>query len=89
MDYKEDEQKFKELLNKEYSWPAKYTFKFILPAGKEKEIENLFSKDVEIKKKPSSGGKYTSITIYALMPGADEIIALYREASAINGIISL
>ena len=89
MTYKEDEGKFKELLNQEYSWPAKYTFKFILPAGQEKAIEELFNKDVEIRKKPSSGGKYTSITIYALMANADEILAIYNSASAITGIISL
>jgi putative lipoic acid-binding regulatory protein len=89
MDYREDEDKFKELLNKEYSWPASYTFKFILPTGKEKAIEDLFKKDVEIKTKPSSGGKYTSITIYARMSNADEILKLYKQASTITGIISL
>ncbi|RLD24506.1 MAG: DUF493 domain-containing protein [Bacteroidetes bacterium] len=89
MDYREDEDKFKDLLNKEYSWPAKYTFKFILPTGKEKIIEDLFKKDVEIKTKPSSGGKYISITIYAMMSSADEILELYQQASTITGIISL
>ena len=89
MDYKKDEHKFKELLNQEYSWPARYTFKFIVPAGEENAIEDIFNKDVEIKKKPSSGKKYTSITIYALMANADEIIEHYQAASTISGIISL
>ena len=89
MDHSEDEEKFKELLNKEYSWPTKYTFKFILPTGEEKAIEDLFKKDVEIKAKSSSGGKYTSITIYAMMSDADEIWDLYKRASVISGIISL
>ena len=89
MDHSEDEEKFKELLNKEYTWPAKYTFKFILPTGEEKAIEDLFKNDVEIKAKASSGGKYTSITIYAMMSDADEIWDLYKKASEISGIISL
>ena len=89
MDSKEDEDKFKELLNKEYSFPAIYPFKFIVPAGEEKAIENLFKKGVEIKRKPSSGGKYTSFTIYAMMANAEEILALYSAASSISGIISL
>ena len=41
MDHSEDEEKFKELLNKEYSWPAKYTFKFILPRGGESYRRSL------------------------------------------------
>ena len=89
MDYNKDEGKFKELLNQEYSWPARYPFKFIIPAGKEKAVEALFSKGVEIKKKPSSGGKYTSMSIYATMNNADEILLLYQAASTISGIISL
>jgi uncharacterized protein len=89
MDSKEKDDSFKELLNKEYSWPAKYTFKFILPGGQEKAIEELFKEGVEIKKKPSSGGKYSSITIYAVMSDADEIMALYRAAATVPGIISL
>lgn len=89
MDYKKDEHNFKELLNREYSWPARYTFKFIVPAAREKDIEDIFKKDIEIKKKPSSGGKYTSITIYAIMANADEIIEHYKAAATISGIISL
>jgi uncharacterized protein len=89
MNSKEKEDSFRELLNKEYSWPVKYTFKFILPAGEEKTVEDLFKMDAEINKKPSSGGKYISITVYAQMTNADEILAIYRTASSIPGIVSL
>jgi putative lipoic acid-binding regulatory protein len=89
MDYKKDESEFKELLNKEYNWPARYTFKFIVPAGEVKKIEDIFKMDTDIKNKPSSGGKYTSVTIYATMSSADEIVDLYQATSAISGIISL
>lgn len=89
MDYNKDEDKFKELLNQEYSWPATYPFKFIVPAGEEKAIEALFKKEFEIKKRPSSGRKYTSVTIHAKMVSADEILAIYKTVSSIAGIISL
>ena len=89
MDYSKDKGNFKALLDQEYSWPARYPFKFILPADEEEAVENLFKNDVEILKKPSSNGKYTSITVYAMMHNADEIITIYESASSIKGIISL
>ncbi len=89
MDNEEDKDKFRELLDKEYDWPAKYVFKFIVPAGKEAEVQSLFKEGCEIKEKSSSGGKYTSTTIHALMANADEIITIYEKASDIEGIISL
>ena len=83
------EEKFRELLDAEYSWPARYTFKFVVPSDKTKEIESLFAADAEISIKESSAGKYTSVTIHVVMPNADEIIEIYNQASAIEGIISL
>ena len=84
-----DAGKFKELLNQEYSWPVRYAFKFIVSVGQVKIVEDIFSENVEITKKPSSGGKYVSVTINATMNNADEILAIYKAASAIHGIISL
>jgi putative lipoic acid-binding regulatory protein len=77
------------LLDNEYEWPAKYTFKFIVPAGKEEEVKDLFQGDFDFNEKSSSGGKYTSTTTYAIMPTAEAIIAIYETASEIEGIISL
>jgi len=88
MDYSEEE-KFKELLNNEYDWPARYTFKFIVPSGKEQKVKELFKKEIEISEKSSSGGKYISTTIYTTMDSADDIITVYKQASEISGIISL
>jgi len=33
MNYREDEDKFRDLLNQEYEWPARYTYKFIVPVA--------------------------------------------------------
>jgi putative lipoic acid-binding regulatory protein len=89
MKYTEEEKKFKELLDNEYEWPAKYPFKFIVPSGSEAEVKSLFGGKAEIKEKSSSGGKYTSTTIYDMMTDADSILAVYRSAAKIEGIISL
>ena len=89
MNYQEDKGKFKELLDKEYSWPAKYTFKFIVKSENQQEVVALFDDNVEIITKPSSGDKYVSVTIYAQMKNADEIMTIYDSAAAITGIISL
>ena len=83
------EEKFRELLDAEYSWPARYTFKFVVPSGKINEIESLFSEEAEISIKESSAGKYTSVTIHVIMPDADSIIKIYNHASTVEGIISL
>ena len=89
MNYQEDKDKFKELLNEEYNWPARYTFKFIVKSAHQQEVEKLFKEDVEIVTKPSSGDKYVSVTIYAQMQCADDILAIYDAATGIPGIISL
>lgn len=89
MNYQEDKDKFKELLNEEYSWPARYTFKFIVKTPHKKEVEDLFEDKVEIVTKPSSGDKYVSVTIYAQMHCAEDILAIYDAATVIPGIISL
>ena len=85
----DDLDKFRDLLNGEYSWPAKYTFKFIVPADREANVTGLFSTTAEVTIKPSSGGKYTSVTAQDTMDNAEQIIDIYSKASDIEGIISL
>jgi putative lipoic acid-binding regulatory protein len=85
----EDQEKFRELLNEEYTWPSMYTFKFIVPADKEDEVRLLFPEQAEVSIKPSSKGKYTSLTSQCSMNNADEIIDIYEKAAEIEGIISL
>lgn len=89
MDYRGETDKFRDLLNQEHSWPTTYIFKFIVKGDQEREVTDLFDEDVVINKKPSSAGKYTSVTIQAKMATADEVIAIYNAAASIEGIISL
>tara|TARA_R110002020_G_scaffold220000_5_gene427862 strand:+ start:549 stop:818 length:270 start_codon:yes stop_codon:yes gene_type:complete len=83
-----DKENFKEKLEASGEFPQLYMFKFIVPNGKENEIAALFPKN-EVSTKASSGGKYVSTTIQAMMQNADEIIKIYEQAAQIEGLISL
>lgn len=81
-----------EKLKAQGSWPQLYMFKFIVPADNSKiaRVENLFdAQEAQISRRASSGGKYVSITAKEVMTHPDEVIARYKEASKIDGLISL
>lgn len=84
----QEEQSFQEKLDKQYAFPALYTYKFIVTKEKVGEIEALFANH-EVILKPSSGGKYTSTTIKVMASSSQEIIDTYKQAKKIEGIISL
>lgn len=83
-----DKENFKEKLEASGEFPQLYMFKFIVPGGKESEVAALFPKH-ELSTKASSGGKYVSTTVQAMMQSADQIIKIYEEAGEIEGLISL
>jgi hypothetical protein len=79
---------FKEKLEKSHSWPSLYMFKFIVPAGKEKEVCKLFPKH-EVNQKPSRNGKYISLTTEIMAGSTDQVISIYLQADRIEGLIAL
>ena len=79
---------FREKLDEHYAWPSLYIFKFIVPTGKEQQVKKLFPQH-EITEKLSKQGNYTSVTVQMMMPSSDAVIAIYEEASAIEGLIAL
>ena len=83
-----DADKFKELLDSQNSWPAHYTFKFVIPKEKLTEIEEVFETD-EISTRDSRKGNYISITVTKYVISSDEIMSIYEETSEIEGLISL
>ena len=68
-----------------------YFFKFIVPNKNDNvaRVSALYSSDTQVKMKPSSSGKFISMSAKQVMLSADEIIGIYKKASAIDGIISL
>jgi uncharacterized protein len=82
------EKDFKELLNNQYNWPADYLFKFIVNKDHKEELLGLFEGHKVIEK-PSSKGKYISISGRILMHNAEEVMGIYSKASKIKTVISL
>ncbi|HLW20766.1 MAG TPA: DUF493 family protein [Cyclobacteriaceae bacterium] len=79
---------FQEQLDAHTEFPTLYMFKFIVPLGKEEEVAKLLPNNEMVLKK-SAKGNYVSTTIQAMMPSSDAIVAVYKRASEIDGIISL
>ncbi len=81
---------FKEKLEQVQQFPGSYNFKFIVSGDADKmaELQALFPTD-ELKTKASKTGKYVSATIIKEVQNADEVVALYKKASAIKGIMLL
>ncbi|MCE2996012.1 MAG: DUF493 family protein [Cyclobacteriaceae bacterium] len=81
-------ESLREKLDQHYAWPALYTFKFIVPTGKEQEVVALFPQHTATQR-ASKNGNYSSITIQMMMPSSDAIVLVYEAASSIEGIIAL
>jgi hypothetical protein len=79
---------FREKLEATHAFPALYMFKFIVLESLQDEVKRLFPGHSVILK-PSSKGKYVSITAQTMMPNSESIIEVYEEAAKIKGIIAL
>ena len=82
------EKDFKELLDSQYSWPADYLFKFIVNKAYKDELLSTLGGHRAIEK-PSSKGKYVSISLRIMMRSSDEVMALYTKAAKVKTVISL
>lgn len=83
-----DEAAFIEKLEGSHTFPGSYTFKFIVKPEHQSKVEALVPA-AKITYKPSSGNKYMSITIVADMESSVAVVAVYKEAKKIDGIIAL
>ncbi len=82
----------KENLKRDTAFPSKYLYKFIIAADTDKinQIERIFDHTgAVINKSASKTGKYISVSVLVTMKNADAIIAKYKEAEKVEGIISL
>jgi len=83
-----DTIEFRQKLDDQHTFPGLYIFKFIVPSEAVEQVEKLWNKG-EILKKPSSKGKYTSVTINAQVENSEQIVEIYQRASEIKGCIAL
>ena len=82
-------EKMKSLLDKQYDWPAQYTFKFLVP---KEQLETLLEKvpeSGEHSQRESRSGKFVSLTVVETFSSSDEVIEVYRQVSSVEGLISL
>ena len=64
-------------------------FKFIVPTNKRDELRQLFPLHITTTEKSSGKGKYVSLTYQMMMPSSESVIAVYKKASVIEGIVAL
>lgn len=89
---KEEElNNFRQKLSESMSFPGVYMFKFIVTSEHRNIalVENLFEAETIINTRDSSNGRYTSVTAKQVVMTVEEIIEIYKKASAIKGIIFL
>ncbi|TXD47312.1 DUF493 family protein [Polaribacter sp. IC073] len=85
-------EKLKVQLDATTDFPAEYLYKFIVPTTENQviEVENIFDNTgAVINTKKSKTGKFVSVSIILKLKTSDEVIAYYRKAEKIKGIISL
>jgi len=75
-------------LDEYHQWPCRFMFKFIVPLEKTGELTAFFA-ERPFTTRSSKNGKYVSFTAELEMQSSEEVIALYREAGKIEGIIAL
>ena len=79
---------FKNKLDEIHTWPSSYLFKFVVPEAKKGELLSIMPTGL-VQERSSSNQKYVSITLTAKMESSDEVVSIYKEASKIEGIVTL
>ena len=91
-DSEEFYSRFHQQLADSQDWPGPFLFKFIIRGDEHKvnQLKKMFEgKEVQLKLKNSSKNTFVSVSFFAKMKNPDEIIAIYKAASTIEGIITL
>ena len=70
-------------------FPSRYLYKFVIPTDEAKLKEVFKNTDAEITTRPSSNDKYTGVSVSLTVKNPDEVIAYYKEAGKVKGILSL
>ena len=81
----------REKLEEQGGWPQPYLFKFIVPSDNKKIalVEAIFEENTQVTLRQSKSNKFTSISAKEVMMSPDEVIAIYKKAAKVEGIMSL
>ncbi|MCS6988205.1 MAG: DUF493 domain-containing protein [Chloroherpetonaceae bacterium] len=72
----------------ELEYPTWFMFKFIAPLAGLVQLRNLFE-GYPVRFNPSRNGNYIGITAELEMQSSSDIIAIYKQAAKIEGVILL
>lgn len=85
-------EKLRQQLQELEKWPSVYMFKFIVPADNQKvaQVEALFdTEESQVSMRTSKNGNFVAVTAKELMMNPEAVIARYRDAEGIEGLMSL
>ncbi|ARA95105.1 DUF493 domain-containing protein [Rhodothermaceae bacterium RA] len=80
--------RFQSLLDDQIDWPSPYLFKFIVPRAEVDALRALFGEE-QMQMRHSRKGNYVSVTARMIMQSSDDVIAVYKAAARVEGVISL
>ena len=92
MHFNQEEQFFYSLLEKEYTWPDFYKFRFICAAASKDTLLTKIDKFENIEKllvTPSAQDHYFSITFRLYVLKSEEVVQIYRHLSIVPGVIKI
>ena len=92
MQFSQDEQFFLSLLDKEYTWPDFYKFRFICSTNSKDILLEKIETILEVEKlsiTPSAKEHYFSITFRRYTLVSDEVVEIYRLLSTVPGVIKI
>lgn len=82
--------KIRELLDAEYTWPALYIFKFVVPKASLSDLEQILGEYKSfLTKKSSKTGKYISVTLNITMESTESVIDIYKKVKQVKGVMAL
>lgn len=79
---------FKNKLDEVHTWPSSYLFKFVVPQAKKGELLSLIPSGM-VQERSSSNEKFVSISLTANMENSDDVVAVYKQVSQIEGVLTL
>lgn len=92
MHFSQEEQYFYSLLEKEYTWPDFYKFRFICASSSKDNLLQKIDKISNTEKlvvNPSAQDHYFSITFRLYVVKSEEVVQIYRDLSIVPGVIKI